>query len=93
MHLRNVLEQRKFFSGSCPCLEAAYYLVCSFFMWIYSLCIYNPHNSYTVKIVMYDYRCRSLMLVGDDSPHMDDVVNMNGRMDPEQTDFMKVLFT
>ena len=31
------------------------------------------------------------MLVGDhDSPHMDDVVNMNRRMDPEQTDFMKV---
>lgn len=36
------------------------------------------------------FRCRSLMLVGDDSPHMDDVVNMNGRMDPEETDFMKV---
>jgi len=30
------------------------------------------------------------MLVGDDSPHIDDVVDMNGRMDPEQTDFMKV---
>ena len=30
------------------------------------------------------------MLVGDDSPHIDDVVDMNGRMDPEETDFMKV---
>lgn len=35
-------------------------------------------------------KCRSLMLVGDDSPHMNDVVDMNGRMDPEETDFMKI---
>ncbi|XP_046370000.1 protein NDRG3-like isoform X2 [Haliotis rufescens] len=35
-------------------------------------------------------RCRTLMLVGDDSPHMEDVVNMNGRMDPQETDFMKI---
>jgi hypothetical protein len=32
-----------------------------------------------------------MMLVGDDSPHIDDVVDMNGRMDPEQTDFLKVI--
>ncbi|KAL3860728.1 hypothetical protein ACJMK2_010813 [Sinanodonta woodiana] len=34
--------------------------------------------------------CRTLVLVGDDSPHIDDVVNMNGRMDPQETDFMKI---
>lgn len=31
-----------------------------------------------------------MLLVGDDSPHLDDVVNMNGRMDPQETDFVKV---
>lgn len=35
-------------------------------------------------------RCRSLMLVGDDSPHIDQVVDMNGRMLPEETDLMKI---
>jgi hypothetical protein len=40
---------------------------------------------------LFSYRCRSMMLVGDDSPHIDDVVDMNGRMDPEQTDFLKVI--
>lgn len=30
------------------------------------------------------------MLVGDDSPHIDQVVEMNGRMLPEETDFIKV---
>ncbi|KAL4234168.1 Protein ndrg3 [Mactra antiquata] len=35
-------------------------------------------------------KCRTLMVVGDDSPHIDDVVDMNGRMDPEETDFMKI---
>jgi len=35
-------------------------------------------------------KCQTLMLVGDDSPHMDDVVDMNSRMDPVQTDFMKI---
>ena len=36
------------------------------------------------------HRCRTLMLVGDDSPHLDDVVEMNGRMLPGETDFVKV---
>ncbi|XP_045192858.2 protein NDRG3-like isoform X3 [Mercenaria mercenaria] len=35
-------------------------------------------------------KCRAMMLVGDDSPHIDDVVDMNGRMDPEETDFLKI---
>ncbi|KAL5021266.1 hypothetical protein ScPMuIL_000421 [Solemya velum] len=35
-------------------------------------------------------KCRTLLLVGDDSPHMEDVVNMNSRMDPQETDFMKI---
>ncbi|XP_041376947.1 protein NDRG3-like isoform X2 [Gigantopelta aegis] len=35
-------------------------------------------------------KCRTLILVGDDSPHIDDVVDMNGRMDPTETDFMKI---
>lgn len=35
-------------------------------------------------------KCRTMMLVGDDSPHIDDVVDMNGRMDPEETDFLKI---
>ena len=30
------------------------------------------------------------MLVGDDSPHIDQTVEMNGRMLPEETDFIKV---
>lgn len=35
-------------------------------------------------------RCRSMLLVGDDSPHLDQVTEMNGRMDPQETDFVKV---
>ena len=31
-----------------------------------------------------------MLLVGDDSPHIDDVVEMNGRMDPQDTEFFKV---
>ncbi|XP_005101570.1 protein NDRG3 isoform X3 [Aplysia californica] len=42
------------------------------------------------KVSARTIRCRSLVLVGDDSPHMSDVVDMNGRMLPEQTDFMKI---
>lgn len=43
--------------------------------------------------MMCNFRCRTLMLVGDDSPHIDDVVDMNGRMDPEETDFLKVFLS
>ena len=32
-----------------------------------------------------------MLLVGDNSPHDEDVIEMNGRMDPEKTDFMKVI--
>ncbi|XP_052286475.1 protein NDRG3-like isoform X3 [Dreissena polymorpha] len=46
----------------------------------------DPIKKATTRTV----KCRSLMLVGDDSPHMDDVVDMNGRMNPEETDFMKI---
>ncbi|CAL1532377.1 unnamed protein product [Lymnaea stagnalis] len=42
------------------------------------------------KVSARTIRCRSLILVGDDSPHMDDVVEMNGRMLPEETDFLKI---
>ncbi|KAK7115134.1 hypothetical protein V1264_001064 [Littorina saxatilis] len=42
------------------------------------------------KVSARTIRCRSLMLVGDDSPHIDDVVEMNGRMLPEETDFIKL---
>ncbi|CAG2192293.1 protein NDRG3-like isoform X2 [Mytilus edulis] len=35
-------------------------------------------------------KCRSILLVGDDSPHIDQVTDMNGRMDPQETDFMKI---
>ncbi|XP_050395431.1 protein NDRG3 isoform X2 [Patella vulgata] len=35
-------------------------------------------------------KCRSLVLVGDSSPHIDEVVDMNGKMDPSETDFMKI---
>ncbi|GFR73132.1 protein NDRG3 [Elysia marginata] len=42
------------------------------------------------KVSARTIRCRSLILTGDDSPHMDDAVEMNGRMLPEETDFMKI---
>ncbi|XP_052817458.1 protein NDRG3-like isoform X2 [Mya arenaria] len=42
------------------------------------------------KATVRTVKCRTLMLVGDDSPHLDDVVDMNGRMNPEETDFMKI---
>lgn len=42
------------------------------------------------KVSARTIRCRTLLLVGDDSPHIDDVVDMNGRMLPEQTDFIKL---
>ncbi|XP_076470455.1 protein NDRG3-like isoform X3 [Babylonia areolata] len=42
------------------------------------------------KVSARTVRCRTLMLVGDDSPHIDQAVEMNGRMLPEETDFMKV---
>ncbi|XP_064610298.1 protein NDRG3-like [Liolophura sinensis] len=42
------------------------------------------------KSVSKAVKCRTLILVGDDSPHIDEVVDMNGRMDPQETDFMKI---
>jgi len=42
------------------------------------------------KVSARTIRCRSLILVGDDSPHMEEAVDMNGNMLPEQTDFMKI---
>lgn len=42
------------------------------------------------KVSARTIRCRSLVITGDHSPHMDDVVDMNGRMLPENTDFMKI---
>ncbi|KAL8608418.1 hypothetical protein ACOMHN_002651 [Nucella lapillus] len=42
------------------------------------------------KVSARSMRCRTLILVGDDSPHIDQVVEMNGRMMPEETDFMKL---
>lgn len=42
------------------------------------------------KITVKSLKCRTMILVGDDSPHIEDVVNMNGRMDPESCDFMKI---
>lgn len=35
------------------------------------------------------FRCRTLLLVGDSSPHIEEAEEMNGRMLPEETDFMK----
>ncbi|XP_060076378.1 protein NDRG3-like isoform X1 [Ylistrum balloti] len=35
-------------------------------------------------------KCRTMLLVGDDSPHIDDVIGMNSRMDPQETDFFKI---
>lgn len=35
-------------------------------------------------------RCRTLLLVGDSSPHIEEAEEMNGRMLPEETDFMKI---
>ena len=32
-----------------------------------------------------------MLMVGDNSPHSDDVVDMNSRMDPEKTELMKVI--
>ena len=32
-----------------------------------------------------------MLLVGDDSPHDEEAMDMNGRMDPEKTDFVKVI--
>ncbi|XP_076449630.1 protein NDRG3-like isoform X1 [Babylonia areolata] len=42
------------------------------------------------KVSARSVRCRTLILVGDDSPHIDQVVEMNGRMMPEETDFIKL---
>lgn len=38
------------------------------------------------------YRCQTLLIVGDDSPHLDETVELNGKLDPEKTDFLKVIF-
>nr|XP_022342260.1 protein NDRG3-like isoform X3 [Crassostrea virginica] len=35
-------------------------------------------------------QCQTLLIVGDDSPHLDDAVELNGRLDPEKTDFLKI---
>ena len=31
-----------------------------------------------------------MLIVGDDSPHDEEAMDMNGRTDPEKTDFVKV---
>ncbi|KAK3085407.1 hypothetical protein FSP39_002869 [Pinctada imbricata] len=35
-------------------------------------------------------KCRCMVIVGDDSPHLDEAVEMNARMDPQDTDFFKI---
>ncbi|KAJ8302816.1 hypothetical protein KUTeg_019212 [Tegillarca granosa] len=35
-------------------------------------------------------KCRTLILVGDDAPHVEDAIYMNSRMDPSETDFFKI---
>ncbi|XP_011451232.1 protein NDRG3 isoform X3 [Magallana gigas] len=34
--------------------------------------------------------CQTLLIVGDDSPHLDETVELNGKLDPEKTDFLKI---
>lgn len=53
--------------------------------------LFIPSVSLRVFFCLFCFnRTRSLLMVGDDSPHIDDVVDMNGRMLPEETDFIKV---
>lgn len=42
------------------------------------------------KATVRTIKCQTMLLVGDDSPFDDEVMEMNGRMDPEKTDFMKI---
>ena len=38
-------------------------------------------------------RCDILNVMGDDSPHDDDVIDTNARLDPAKTSFVKVFYT
>lgn len=42
------------------------------------------------KATVRTIKCQSMLLVGDNSPHDEEVMDMNGRMDPEKTDFVKI---
>lgn len=48
----------------------------------------NKYNDFLSSV----YRCQTLLIVGDDSPHLDETVELNGKLDPEKTDFLKVIF-
>ena len=46
----------------------------------------NPLKKKTIK----NFHCPVMLVAGDYSPHVDDTVNMNGRLDPGQSTWMKV---
>ena len=61
--------------------------------------IFNIHHIVIVSlyieldlysVFMFGARCRTMLISGDFSPHLNDTVNMNSRLDPTVTDWMKV---
>lgn len=47
---------------------------------------------FIMQLVFFTFRCHVLLLVGDMSPHLEDSVTMNSRMDPTNSTWMKVLY-
>lgn len=45
----------------------------------------DPHKKFGVK----NFKCTVMLVAGDYSPHLDDTVNMNGRLDPANSTWMK----
>lgn len=41
--------------------------------------------------MLYVFRCPVMNVIGDSSPHEDDVVETNGRLNPSNSSFVKVL--
>ncbi|RNA09150.1 NDRG3 isoform X3 [Brachionus plicatilis] len=49
----------------------------------------RPEFEHSPKEHKYNFRCSVLNVMGDESPHDDDVVDTNGRLDPSKSAFVK----
>jgi hypothetical protein len=47
-------------------------------------------SNYIINFMLSLNRCNVMNITGDSSPHEDDVVDTNGRLDPQRSSFVKV---
>jgi len=59
------------------------------YVWRTDLGIQRGDEIRDPKVKPFNFKCYVMNVMGDDSPHDDDVVETNGRLDPAQSSFVK----